>query len=43
MFENTQKGGIPFKVIKANRKTIARVNAIEYILSAIPYDKNLKI
>ncbi|MDY7395591.1 polyphosphate kinase 2 [Aureibaculum sp. 2210JD6-5] len=43
MFENTENGGIPFKVIKANRKTIARVNAIQYILSAIPYDKNLKI
>ena len=43
MFENTEKGGIPFKVIKANRKTIARINAIQYILSEIPYDKNLKI
>ncbi|RPD98792.1 polyphosphate kinase 2 [Aureibaculum marinum] len=43
MFKNTENGGIPFKVIKANRKTIARVNAIKHILSSIPYDKNLKI
>ena len=32
MFENTENSGIPFKVIKANRKTIARVNAIQHIL-----------
>ncbi|MET2985099.1 polyphosphate kinase 2 [Aureibaculum conchae] len=43
MFKNTENGGIPFKVIKANRKTIARVNAIQHILSTIPYDKDLKI
>jgi polyphosphate kinase 2 len=40
MFENTKKGGISFKVIKANRKTEARIEAIEHILQAIPYDKN---
>lgn len=40
MFENTKKAGIPFKVIKANRKTEARVEAIQYLLSKIPYDKN---
>ena len=40
MFENTENGGIPFKVIKANRKTEARVEAIEHLLKEIPYDKN---
>jgi len=43
MFENTKKGVIPFKVISANRKTLARVNAIQYILKAIPYDKTLEV
>ena len=43
MFENTKKGGIPFKVIEANRKTEARIEAIEHILNAIPYDKNKEI
>ncbi|MCB0474021.1 MAG: polyphosphate kinase 2 [Flavobacteriaceae bacterium] len=42
MFENTE-GGIPFKVIKANRKINARLNAINHILGIIPYDKNLEI
>jgi len=43
MFENTKNGGIPFKVINANRKTEARVEAIEYLLENIPYDKNREI
>ena len=43
MFENTKNEGIPFKVIKANRKTEARVEAIEYLLNHIPYDKNKEI
>lgn len=43
MFENTENGGIPFKVIKANRKTDARREAVEHILDSIPYDKNRKI
>ena len=43
MFENTKKGGIPFKVIQANRKTEARIEVIEHILNAIPYDKNKEI
>ncbi len=43
MFENTKNGGIPFKVIKANRKTEARVEAIEYLLKNIPYDKSREI
>jgi len=40
MFDNTKKDGIPFKVIQANRKTEARIETIEHILNAIPYDKN---
>ncbi len=43
MFENAKAGGKPFKVIKANKKTIARVKAIKYILSKIPYDKDLQV
>ena len=43
MFENTQNSGIPFKVIKANRKTEARVEAIEYLLESIPYDKDREV
>lgn len=43
MFKNTENGGIPFKVIRANRKTTARIGAIEHILRTIPYDKNLEV
>jgi len=44
MFDNTRKKGVVrFKVIKANKKTIARVGAIEHILKAVPYDKNIKV
>lgn len=37
MFEHTQKHA-PWKVIKANRKTNARIGAFEYILKEIPYE-----
>ena len=43
MFENTDKGKLPFKVIRANRKTSARVSAIQHILKVIPYDKELEV
>jgi len=43
MFENNKKGKIPFKVIRANKKTVARVAAIQHILKEIPYDKDLKV
>jgi len=43
MFANTKEGGIPFKVIKANRKTNARIEAIEYLLNKIPYDKGREV
>lgn len=36
MFENTQRE-VPWKIIKANKKTNARINAMEYILKSIPY------
>ncbi|RCW92381.1 polyphosphate kinase 2 [Winogradskyella arenosi] len=42
MFEKTQVAA-PWKIIKANRKTNARINAFEYILKSIPYEtKNVK-
>lgn len=37
MFEKTQTHA-EWKVIKANRKTSARINALEYILNSIPYE-----
>lgn len=43
MFNNTKDGGIPFKVIKANKKTDARINVIKHMLKSIPYDKNREI
>lgn len=44
MFANTRiKGAIRFKVIKANKKTIARTGVIEHILKKVPYDKNIKV
>lgn len=43
MFENTKQGGKPFKIIRANRKTNARLEAIKHILKEIPYDKSLKV
>ncbi|AOW21984.1 polyphosphate kinase 2 [Urechidicola croceus] len=43
MFAKTNDGGIPFKIIRANRKTSARIAVIEHILESIPYDKNIEI
>ncbi|MCF6348702.1 MAG: polyphosphate kinase 2 [Flavobacteriaceae bacterium] len=43
MFENNKKGNIPFKVIRANRKTSARIEVIQHILDSIPYDKTLEV
>jgi polyphosphate kinase 2 len=43
MFEKTDTELAPWKIIKANRKTEARVNVINHILNMIPYDKDLKI
>ena len=43
MFDETNTDKSSWKVIKANRKTEARVNAINYLLKMIPYDKDIKI
>ncbi|MBU3012234.1 polyphosphate kinase 2 [Polaribacter vadi] len=43
MFERTNTEISPWKIIRANRKTEARVNVINHILKRIPYDKNLEI
>lgn len=40
MFEKTNDGVVPWKIIKANRKTFARIEAINHMLDSIPYDKN---
>jgi len=43
MFERTNTKNSPWKIIRANRKTEARVNVINHILQSIPYDKELEI
>ncbi|MFK5982047.1 MAG: polyphosphate kinase 2 [Flavobacteriaceae bacterium] len=44
MFYRTNTEIAPWKVIKANRKTRARIETIEYILNTIPYDdKDLEV
>lgn len=43
MFEVAEQGDLPFYVIKANRKTVARIKAIKHVLGSIPYDKKLEV
>ncbi len=43
MFSKTNTEQSPWKVIRANRKTEARINSINYILKRIPYDKSIKV
>ena len=43
MFEKTNTDISPWKIIRANRKTDARINVINHILDRIPYDKDLEI
>lgn len=43
MFQLTQNEGVPFKIIKANRKTAARLKVMQHLLDSIPYDKNTEI
>lgn len=43
MFEKTNTEIAPWKIIKANRKTDARINVIKYILERIPYDKSIEV
>ena len=39
MFELTNTDYAPWKIIQANKKTIARIEALEYVLETIPYEK----
>ena len=44
MFLKTNTSIAPWKIIRANKKTKARIEAIEYILGKIPYEnKDLNI
>jgi len=43
MFAVTDTEKSPWKVIKANRKTEARVNTINHILESIPYNEDIQI
>ncbi len=43
MFKKTNTLVSPWKIIKANRKTDARIACIEHVLERIPYDKNTEI
>ena len=43
MFAKTNTATSPWKIIRANRKTEARVNVINHILKSIPYDKNIEV
>lgn len=43
MFQKTNTEISPWKIIRANRKTDARINVINHVLKRIPYDKNLEI
>jgi|UniRef100_UPI004047BDC7 polyphosphate kinase len=43
MFEKTNTELSPWKIIRANKKTEARVNAINHILKSIPYQKDIEI
>ena len=37
MFDRTDTEIAPWKIIKANRKTKARIDAIEHVLNVLPY------
>ena len=43
MFARTNTKISPWKIIRANRKTEARINVINHILKMIPYDKSIEI
>jgi polyphosphate kinase 2 len=43
MFAKTKDGSVDWEIIKANRKTYARVAAIQHVLNSIPYDKELEV
>lgn len=43
MFKKTNTEISPWEIIRANRKTEARIACIEYLLNSIPYDKNTEV
>ncbi|QOD61789.1 polyphosphate kinase 2 [Polaribacter haliotis] len=43
MFQKTNTENSPWKIIRANRKTEARVNVINHVLNSIPYDRDLEV
>jgi len=43
MFVKTHTENSPWKIIRANKKTEARVNNINHILKSIPYQKDIEI
>ena len=43
MFTHTKTKHAPWRIIKANRKTFARIEVINTILKKLPYDKNLDV
>ncbi len=43
MFKKTNTDYAPWKIIKANRKTDARIEVIKHILDSIPYDRKKEI
>ncbi len=43
MFKKTNTERSPWKIIRANRKTQARIACIEHVLNSVPYDKETEI
>ncbi len=43
MFASTNTEHAPWKIIKANKKTWARIQSMKYLLAKIPYNKKRKI
>ncbi|CAA0146836.1 polyphosphate kinase 2 [Tenacibaculum maritimum] len=43
MFSKTNTLISPWKVIRANRKTEARINVLNHLLKSIPYDKDIEV
>ncbi|CAM1348970.1 polyphosphate kinase 2 [Tenacibaculum crassostreae] len=43
MFSKTNTEISPWKVIRANRKTAARISVINHVLKSIPYDKSIEV
>jgi polyphosphate kinase len=43
MLKHTDTKQVPWTVLKANRKTSARIKAIEHILKTVPYDGKIEV